>query len=58
MTRNPICSEPSFREALVELVREADRNGVNVEGGWIIEDADGARSWEAEIVEIAEKRTN
>ena len=49
-----IRAKSRFHEALSELIREADENDIGVEGGWLVDDEDGHRDWEVEIVKLAE----
>ncbi|WP_254537632.1 hypothetical protein [Halomarina litorea] len=53
MCNSSIDSEQDFAEALRSLVREADRNGVAIEGGWVVTGPDDAPGWDVEVVELA-----
>jgi hypothetical protein len=55
--RPAVTSEEAFREALRQLVIEADSNGVDVRGGWPVERSDAERAWELEITEISRRST-
>jgi hypothetical protein len=53
--RSAVTSEEVFREALRQLVIEADSNGVDVRGGWPVERSDTELAWELEITEISKR---
>lgn len=53
--RPAVTSEEAFREALRQLVIEADSSGVDVRGGWPVERSDAERAWELEITEISKR---
>ena len=47
-------SESEFHDALAALLVEADRNGIDVEGGWNVRNPDETRpDWTVEITRIA-----
>jgi hypothetical protein len=55
--RPAVTTEAGFREALRQLVIEADSNGVDVRGGWPVGSPDTERAWELEITEISRRST-
>lgn len=55
--RPAVTTEEAFREALRQLVIEADSNGVDVRGGWPVERTDTERAWELVITEISRRST-
>lgn len=46
-----------FHTELRQLVRRAEANGVDVEGGWACSDGTGSSMWDVEIVEVQQPRT-
>lgn len=44
-----------FREALTRLLAEAHENNIDIEGGWTCRHPDGNPSWDATVVELAER---
>ncbi|AXG08316.1 hypothetical protein DU500_17730 (plasmid) [Haloplanus rubicundus] len=55
--RPAVTTEEAFREALRQLVIEADSNGVDVRGGWPVERTDAERAWEFENTEVSRRST-
>jgi hypothetical protein len=55
--RPAVTTEEAFREALRQLVIEADSNGADVRDGWPVERSDAERAWELEITEISRRST-
>ena len=49
-----VSTEAAFEAALARLVREADANGVGVEGGWACRDGSASPTWGIEIYEVDE----
>jgi hypothetical protein len=45
-------TEEAFQNQLRRLVRTADANGVDVEGGWTCRTDDGRSDWGVEILEL------
>jgi len=55
--RSVITTAEGFREALRTIVTEADRNDVDVRGGWPIERSDGERAWDIEVTRVSRQST-
>jgi hypothetical protein len=55
--RPAVTSEEAFREALRQLVIEADSSGVDVRGDWPVERSDAERAWDVEITGISGRST-
>ncbi|MFC4358553.1 hypothetical protein ACFO0N_11435 [Halobium salinum] len=51
-----VTTEDQFEEQLRRLVRTADANGVDVRGGWPVEN--GRSGWDLEIVETSTGRSD
>ncbi|MDS0293225.1 HalOD1 output domain-containing protein [Halogeometricum luteum] len=47
-----ILTDAQFRSALDQIVREAEENGIGVEGGWETSAADEGSVWDVEILEV------
>lgn len=56
-SRSAITTAEDFREALRTIVTEADRNGVDVRGGWPIERIESERAWDIEITRVSRRST-
>lgn len=54
-TPNPV-DESTFHEALVTLVKNAEKNGVTVAGGWPCVSDDDSRDYDIEIVRVDVQR--
>lgn len=50
--RDGVTTEAAFQEALVGLLREAEANGVDIEGGWAGFDGPERPEWGIEIYEV------
>lgn len=55
--RPAVTTEEAFREALRQLVTEADSNGVDVRGGWPVERTDAERAWGLDFTEVSRRST-
>lgn len=47
-----ILTDAQFRSALDQIVREAEENGIGVEGGWETSAASDGAVWDVEILEV------
>jgi hypothetical protein len=49
-------TEEAFQNHLHRLVRTAEANGVDVEGGWTCRTGDGRSDWGVEVLELRSSR--
>lgn len=49
-----VTTEEEFEEALAHLVRTAEANGVDVDGGWTCRDGSDRPDWGVEVYEVRE----
>lgn len=54
VTRSPQTKE-EFRAELTVLVREAESNGVDVEGGYELDSTTGTHRWSLELFPVVER---
>ncbi|MFB6096986.1 MAG: HalOD1 output domain-containing protein [Haloferacaceae archaeon] len=52
--RGTVSTEAEFEDALAHLIREAEANGVAVDGGWACRDGSTSPTWGIEIYEVGE----
>ena len=52
--RDP-ATENELRDAMCDVVRSAESNGVDVEGGYEIRGADERSNWEIQILRLARR---
>lgn len=55
-TRDAVSTEAAFQADLAQLIREAEANGVAVEGGWVCRDESVFPTWGIEIYEVDESQ--
>lgn len=45
-------SSPEFQRKLATLLRQADREGVDLAGGWTCRNEDGGADWDVVVTEL------
>jgi hypothetical protein len=51
-------TESEFHEELGALLRRADADGIEVEGGWPCSNADDSHDWDVEVIRVKRPAEN